>query len=228
MNSSGFSMNSAIIRISTERVIESASEISSSQAGIGRIRTVRMAMTPRASAISPRRRNFSELFSDAIAPPGLAAPTAPAGPLAFAVSAMMLCQAQFRQWRARRRPCEAGTGTPSSLYCFSLLRRVRIEMPRMFAAWVRLPRQCCSVSMIRSRSTVGHGLADQPRRRATLAADVLDACGRDRGRDRQAAPAGEQDRLRPDHRALHSSTARCMVFSSSRTLPRQAWARRMS
>src|SRR5213076_1722637 len=46
-----------------------------------------------------------------------------------------------------------GTGTPSWLYCFSLLRSVRMEMPRMFAAWVRLPRQCWRVSRIRSRST---------------------------------------------------------------------------
>jgi len=34
-----------------------------------------------------------------------------------------------------------GTGMPSWVYCLSLLRKVRIEMPRMFAAWVRLPRQ---------------------------------------------------------------------------------------
>src|SRR5208282_453979 len=41
---------------------------------------------------------------------------------------------------ARWRSPGLGTGTPSPLYCFSLLRSVRIEMPRMFAAWVRLPR----------------------------------------------------------------------------------------
>src|SRR6202171_5299041 len=46
-----------------------------------------------------------------------------------------------------------GTGTPSAAYSLSLLRKVRIEMPRMFAAWVRLPRQCLRVSKIRSRST---------------------------------------------------------------------------
>src|ERR1700753_2802192 len=46
-----------------------------------------------------------------------------------------------------------GTATPPSAYSFSLLRRVRIEMPRMLAAWVRLPRQCFNVSRIRSRST---------------------------------------------------------------------------
>src|SRR4030081_1592396 len=42
---------------------------------------------------------------------------------------------------------------PRSAYSFSLLRSVRIEIPRMLAAWVRLPRQCLSVSRIRSRST---------------------------------------------------------------------------
>src|SRR5204863_7004381 len=42
----------------------------------------------------------------------------------------------------------AGTGTPASVYSFSLLRSVRIEMPRMLAACVRLPKQCCRVSMI--------------------------------------------------------------------------------
>src|ERR1700757_3611782 len=44
-------------------------------------------------------------------------------------------------------------GMPPSAYSFSLLRSVRIEMPRMLAAWVRLPRQCLSVSRMRSRST---------------------------------------------------------------------------
>ena len=38
-------------------------------------------------------------------------------------------------------PIGAGTETPASEYSFSLLRSVRIEMPRMLAAWVRLPMQ---------------------------------------------------------------------------------------
>src|SRR6478736_8317711 len=50
-------------------------------------------------------------------------------------------------------PPGGGTGTPSETYSLSLLRKVRIEMPRILAAWVRLPRQCFSVSRIRSRST---------------------------------------------------------------------------
>ena len=55
LKSSGFWMNSTTIRIRTETVIEKARLTSSSQAGIGRIRTVRMQMRPAASAISPRR-----------------------------------------------------------------------------------------------------------------------------------------------------------------------------
>ena len=34
-----------------------------------------------------------------------------------------------------------GTTTPSPEYRLSLLRKVRIEIPRILAAWVRLPRQ---------------------------------------------------------------------------------------
>src|SRR5262245_4580302 len=50
-------------------------------------------------------------------------------------------------------PWGGGIGEPPAAYSFNLLRRVRIEMPRIFAACVRLPRQCLSVSRIRSRST---------------------------------------------------------------------------
>ena len=49
-------MNRIVIRISTEKVIDSASEKSSSHGGIGRISTTRMSTTPRASAMSPRSR----------------------------------------------------------------------------------------------------------------------------------------------------------------------------
>ena len=53
-NSSGAWMNSAVIRISTDRMMETAREKSSSIAGSGRIRTMRMVSTPIASARSPR------------------------------------------------------------------------------------------------------------------------------------------------------------------------------
>ena len=48
-------MNSAVIRIITEKVIEIASAISSSIGGSGRIRTTRIAIMPTASPISLRR-----------------------------------------------------------------------------------------------------------------------------------------------------------------------------
>ncbi len=54
-NSSGAWMNRAVIRISTDRMIDMASAISSSGAGNGRMRTTRIASTPTASPISPRR-----------------------------------------------------------------------------------------------------------------------------------------------------------------------------
>ncbi len=53
-NSSGVWMNRAVIRISTDRMIEIASAMSSRGAGSGRIRTTRIAITPIASAMSPR------------------------------------------------------------------------------------------------------------------------------------------------------------------------------
>ena len=56
-NSSGVWMNSAVIRISTDRMIEMASARSSSSGGSGRISTTRMVSTPMASARSPRLKN---------------------------------------------------------------------------------------------------------------------------------------------------------------------------
>ena len=53
-NSSGVWMNNAVIRISTEKMIEIASEQSSSSGGSGRISTTKMVSTPMASAMSPR------------------------------------------------------------------------------------------------------------------------------------------------------------------------------
>ena len=50
-------MNNAVIRIRTEKMIEIASEKSSSSGGSGRISTTRMVSTPMASARSPRLKN---------------------------------------------------------------------------------------------------------------------------------------------------------------------------
>ncbi|MGY4368027.1 hypothetical protein ACVW1A_004092 [Bradyrhizobium sp. LB1.3] len=55
-NSSGVWMNSDVIRIRIESVIEIARNRSSTIAGSGRISTTRMVRTPSASAMSPRLR----------------------------------------------------------------------------------------------------------------------------------------------------------------------------
>src|SRR5665213_1946101 len=56
-NSSGVWMNSAVIRISTEMMIEIANARSSRIGGSGKIKTTRMVSTPTASAMSPRFMN---------------------------------------------------------------------------------------------------------------------------------------------------------------------------
>ena len=53
LNSSGFSMNSAVTRISTESVTDKARQRSRTNAGSGRISTTRIASTPQASSRSP-------------------------------------------------------------------------------------------------------------------------------------------------------------------------------
>jgi hypothetical protein len=55
-NSSGVWMNSDVIRIRIDSVIEIARNRSSTSAGSGRIRTTRMVRMPSASAMSPRLR----------------------------------------------------------------------------------------------------------------------------------------------------------------------------
>ena len=54
-NSSGAWMNSDVIRISTEKMMETASEKSSSSGGSGTMRITRMVIMPTASAMSLRR-----------------------------------------------------------------------------------------------------------------------------------------------------------------------------
>ena len=52
-NSSGVCINKAVIRIRTEKVMETASAMSSIIEGMGRMSMTRMAMTPRARPMSP-------------------------------------------------------------------------------------------------------------------------------------------------------------------------------
>src|SRR3546814_19262659 len=54
LKSSGLVMKTTVIRMRTDRVIDMASKRSSNQAGSGRMRTTRIAVTPSASAMSPR------------------------------------------------------------------------------------------------------------------------------------------------------------------------------
>ncbi len=56
-----------------------------------------------------------------------------------------------------------GDAMPSSVYWLSLLRSVRIEMPRMLAAWVRLPRHVVEGVEDQVALDVGDGAADQAR-----------------------------------------------------------------
>jgi hypothetical protein len=53
LNSSGLTMNSEVRSTRTEKVIDSASSMSSRSRGIGRISTTRMPIMPSASAMSP-------------------------------------------------------------------------------------------------------------------------------------------------------------------------------
>src|SRR5664280_2672233 len=94
------------------------------------------------------------------------------------VPALALCARPGRQknYAAPRisvPPFGGGIGAPSAAYSLSLLRSVRIEMPRILAAWVRLPRQCLSVSRIRSRST---SATVRPTRLRVTCSAVMAAC----------------------------------------------------
>jgi hypothetical protein len=72
-NSSGAWMNSDVIRIRIESVIEIARNRSSTIAGRGRISTTRMVRMPSASAISPRLRMLP--ISEIVGMPAFGAPT---------------------------------------------------------------------------------------------------------------------------------------------------------
>ena len=196
-------MNSDVIRTRTEKVIESASSRSSRSRGIGRISTTRMPITPSASAMSPWR---------SVRP---RRPSRSAGArLRLSATRPFSLASRRGSWRPRTPPAPGGgTATPSSPYWRSLLRSVRIEMPRMVAAWVRLPSVCCSVSRIRSRST--SATVRPTRRRA----------GRLRAPGRAAPLPCRRIASGPISSPLASSTARWMQFSSSRTLPRQGCCR---
>src|SRR5271169_1618227 len=117
-------------------------------------------------------------------------------------------------------PPGGGTGTPSAAYSLSLLRSVRIDMPSTFAAWVRLPRQCLSVSRIRSRSTSATVRPTSPRDTCSAANAACATAGALLCWSMRT-PSGVRIASGPISSPVAISTARCMVFSSSRTLPGQ-------
>src|ERR1041384_3101248 len=88
-NSSGAWMNSEVIRISTDSVIEIARNRSSRIGGSGRISTTRMVRTPSASVMSPRRSSAPIYFRpDRLNPPMVG--LADADPAA--VTSLMNCE----------------------------------------------------------------------------------------------------------------------------------------
>ena len=157
---------------------EGGNKISSSQVGNGGISTTRIAMIPIArprsdfltkSMILPGRspgqvlrwcrcRHFSR---SSLCHVGRCSP-GPHGQIAlraFSRSEMVHRTISLAYGATAPQPPQSavrhgwGMESPESEYSRSLLRRVRIEMPRILAAWVRLPRQWSRVSRIRSRST---------------------------------------------------------------------------
>ena len=114
----------------------------------------------------------------------------------------------------------SGTAIPASVYSFSLLRRVRMEMPRIFAAWVRFPRQWSSVSRMRSCSTSATVRPTRPRVTASAACTAR-AAGSEDAAAWTDSPSGVVIASAPISGPVARRTARWMVFSSSRTLPFQ-------
>ena len=96
-------MNSDVIRISTEKVIEIASEKSSSTGGSGRIRMTRIAIMPTASAISLRRSMVPKSASRDIA---VASPRC-----AVVVSVMPVDRPRLRSCDSKL--CAAAGGPPT-------------------------------------------------------------------------------------------------------------------
>ena len=140
MKSSGFLIRSAVIRISTDAMIDTDSRRSSMILGMGTMSSTTMRMTPSAIATSPRITQFHTSLGE-----GRSLPTP--GSVASTMDTIARHATAHANAHAALNPlCGAGTLMPAAEYSFSLLRRVRIEMPKMLAAWVRLPRQWVRVS----------------------------------------------------------------------------------
>src|SRR4051812_49455028 len=85
-------MNSEVIRIRIDSVIEIASARSSRIGGRGRIRTTRMMRTPIASAMSPRFSMMPMALSDGSWKPPVGAASAGAGPAAVTSLIGIICR----------------------------------------------------------------------------------------------------------------------------------------
>src|SRR3974390_2739078 len=94
----------------------------------------------------------------------------------------MICGRRYAAPRKGSPPFGGGIGAPWAAYSLSLLRKVRTEMPKVLAAWVRLLRQCLSVSRMRSRSTSATVRRERPHmsksRGATIGIETV-AVGRE-------------------------------------------------
>src|SRR5471032_960723 len=243
-NSKGFLINTAVIRIRIEKLSEKARLTSSSQVGSGRIhhqdghdadRQPQIGLAdegadPGGRKIKARGSRGADVghlnhtsFMPCLPLARLAAFVSRNGPPDHFVRLRrtvphptIFCSARCSPW--------LGMLSPESEYSRSLLRRVRIEMPRMLAAWVRLPRQWSKVSRIRSRST---SLTVRPTNpRVTAAAETTALCTDGFcgiGPAPTWVPSGRRMASGPISVPCASSTARWMVFSSSRTLPLQTW-----
>src|SRR3954465_9916512 len=85
-------MNSEVIRIRIDSVIEIASARSSRIGGSGRVRTTRMMRTPMASAMSPRFSMMPMALSDGSWKPPVGAASAGAGPAAVTSLIGIICR----------------------------------------------------------------------------------------------------------------------------------------
>ena len=66
--SNGFSKNKTVIKIITEKVMDKARDISNNHVGMGKIRTLIMAIIPSARKISPRKKDDLKFSKDKFVP----------------------------------------------------------------------------------------------------------------------------------------------------------------
>jgi hypothetical protein len=203
-------ISSAVIRISTDEVIEIASRTSSRKGGSGRISTIDDRHDADARPTSPRASQ-----------PSISRPSPDWNPGAAGelMTAVVRLRTLLRpRWRFRL------PGRPLDRHAFVgiLLQLVaqRADRDAEDVGGMRAVAEAV-VERVEDQSLLdlGDGAADQ---RALMASAVWAARARGprQRRRRRGWPSGRRRRL-ADLAARASSTARCMAFSSSRTLPGQ-------